>query len=155
MTLEDSRATIRAYHDDYRRRDLPAIASVLGDEFRFSSPMMAFDTPQQHMAARARFVPFVTNCEMISELYADGEATSRRLASGRRLCSSADVLKLQQILTLRYRWACGRSMRARPLFQGDAVRARRACAWRAGSARPARGVRSPGRPGRCQRRVDA
>jgi SnoaL-like protein len=75
MTLEDTRATVRAYHDAYRRRDLPAIASVLGDQFRFSSPMMAFDTPQQHMAALARFVPFVTNCEMINELYADGEAT--------------------------------------------------------------------------------
>jgi hypothetical protein len=75
MSLEETRWIVRAYHDAYRRRELPAIASLLGDEFRFSSPMMAFDTPQQHMVALARFVPFVTNCEMISELYADGEAT--------------------------------------------------------------------------------
>jgi hypothetical protein len=75
MTLEETRAIVRAYHDAYRRRDLPTIASLLGDQFRFSSPMMAFDSPRQHMAALERFVPFVTGCEMISELYAEGEAT--------------------------------------------------------------------------------
>ena len=37
--------------------------------------MMAFDSPHQHVAALARFVPFITRIDMISELYGDGEAT--------------------------------------------------------------------------------
>jgi hypothetical protein len=66
---------VRAYHDAYCRGDVPAAAALLGEPFRFSSPMMAFDAPQQHAAALVRFVPFITRCELISELYGDGEAT--------------------------------------------------------------------------------
>jgi hypothetical protein len=75
MTVEESRQIVRAYHDAYCRGDLAAAAARLGDRFSFSSPMMAFDTPHQHVAALGRFVPFITGCEVISELYGDGEAT--------------------------------------------------------------------------------
>ncbi len=74
MTVEDTRQIVRAYHNAYCRGDVPA-AALLGDRFSFSSPMMTFDTPQQHVAALVRFVPFITRCDLISELYGDREAT--------------------------------------------------------------------------------
>src|SRR5262249_60223356 len=67
--------TARAYHSAYCGGDVPAAAALLGDQFSFSSPMMAFDTSQQHVAALIRFVPFITRVDLISELYGDGEAT--------------------------------------------------------------------------------
>jgi hypothetical protein len=76
MSVEDTRHVVRAYHDAYCRRDVPAAAAVLGDQFRFSSPMMAFDSPQQHDAALNRFVPFITACELMSELYGEREAAT-------------------------------------------------------------------------------
>jgi hypothetical protein len=36
---------------------------------------MAFDSPQQYVAALVRFVPFITGVDVISELYGEGEAT--------------------------------------------------------------------------------
>jgi ketosteroid isomerase-like protein len=75
MTVEDTRQIVRAYHNAYCLGDARAAGALLGDRFSFSSPMMAFDTPQQHVAALARFVPFMTGCTLISELYGEGEAT--------------------------------------------------------------------------------
>ena len=75
MTIGDTRQIVRPYHNAYCRRDVPAAAAVLGDPFRFSSPMMTFDNPQQHVAALKRFVTFVTGSDLISELYGEGEAT--------------------------------------------------------------------------------
>jgi len=75
MTVDDTRQIVRAYHNAYCRGDVPAAAALLADRFSFSSPMMAFDTPQQHVAALVRFVPFITGCDLISELYGAGEAT--------------------------------------------------------------------------------
>ena len=75
MTADETRQIVRAYHDAYCRGDLPTAAALLSDHFTFSSPMMAFDTPEQHVAALVRFVPFITGCELISELYGRGEAT--------------------------------------------------------------------------------
>jgi SnoaL-like domain len=75
MTSEDIREIVRTYHDAYCRGDVPAAAAVLDEQFRFTSPMMAFDTPRQHIAGLERFVPFITHCELISELYGDDEAT--------------------------------------------------------------------------------
>jgi hypothetical protein len=75
MTLEDTRQIVRAYHNAYCRADVPAAAALLGDQFSFSSPMMAFDTPEQHTPALVRFIPFITGCDLISELYGDEEAT--------------------------------------------------------------------------------
>ena len=34
---------------------------------RFSSPMMALDSPEQHITALNRFVPLITGCDLISE----------------------------------------------------------------------------------------
>lgn len=75
MSETSTREVVRAYHDAYCRGDVAAAAAQLGDPFRFSSPMMAFDTSQQHVAALIRFVPFITRVDLISELYGDGEAT--------------------------------------------------------------------------------
>ncbi len=66
MTLVNVREIVRTYHDAYCRGDVPAAAAVLDELFHFSSPMMAFDTPQQHVAGLERFVPFITHCELIS-----------------------------------------------------------------------------------------
>ena len=49
---------------------LPAPTQLV---LKFISPIMAFDSPQQHVAALVRFVPFITGVDMISELYGDGE----------------------------------------------------------------------------------
>jgi len=75
MNELQTREVVRAYHDAYCRGDVQAASSQLADSFHFSSPMMAFDTPQQHVAALARFVPFITGVDLISELYGEGEAT--------------------------------------------------------------------------------
>lgn len=73
--MDDTRLIVRAFHRAYCQGDVPAAAAFLSDKFTFSSPMMGFDTPQQHVAALVRFVPFITGCDLISELYGDGEAT--------------------------------------------------------------------------------
>ena len=75
MSQAQTREVVRAYHDAYRRGDVAAAGAQLADSFTFSSPMMAFDSPRQHVAALARFVPFITGVDLISELYGDGEAT--------------------------------------------------------------------------------
>jgi hypothetical protein len=75
MTADDTRQVVRAYHHAYCRGDVPAAGALLSETFTFSSPMMAFDTPQQDAAALVRFVPLITGCDLISELYGDGEAT--------------------------------------------------------------------------------
>jgi len=75
MTVEHTRQIVRAYHAAYCGKDVRAAAAMLGDPFRFSSPMMTFDKPEQHVAALNRFVPFISNCDVISELHGEGEAT--------------------------------------------------------------------------------
>jgi ketosteroid isomerase-like protein len=75
MSQAETEKIVRAYHDAYRRGDVNAAGAQLAESFKFSSPMMAFDSPQQHLAALVRFVPFITGIHMISELYSDGEAT--------------------------------------------------------------------------------
>lgn len=46
MSETSTREVVRAYHHAYCRGDVAAAAAQLGDPFRFSSPMMAFDTSQ-------------------------------------------------------------------------------------------------------------
>lgn len=75
MNETQTREVVRAYHDAYCRGDVQAASAQLADSFHFSSPMMAFDTPQQHVAALVRFVPFITGVDLISELYGEDEAT--------------------------------------------------------------------------------
>lgn len=75
MTHAQTRGVVRAYHDAYRRGDVTAAGAQLSDSFSFISPIMAFDTPRQHVAALVRFVPFITGVDMISELYGEGKAT--------------------------------------------------------------------------------
>jgi hypothetical protein len=75
MSQDQTRKVVRAYHDAYRCGDVPAAGAQLAETFSFSSPMMTFDSPQQHVAALVRFVPFITGVDMISELYGEGEAT--------------------------------------------------------------------------------
>jgi SnoaL-like domain len=75
MTEAQTREVVRAYHDAYCRGDVPAAGAQLADSFTFSSPIMAFDKPQQHVAALVRFVPFITRVDLISELYGEREAT--------------------------------------------------------------------------------
>ena len=75
MSRTRTREVVRAYHDAYRRGDVEAIGVLLAEPFAFRSPIMAFDSPRQHLAALDRFVPFVTGVDMISELYGEGEAT--------------------------------------------------------------------------------
>jgi ketosteroid isomerase-like protein len=75
MSHAETEKIVRAYHDAYRRGDINAAGAQLAESFKFSSPIMAFDSPQQHLAALVRFVPFITGVDMISELYGEGEAT--------------------------------------------------------------------------------
>jgi hypothetical protein len=75
MSQAQTHEVVRAYHDAYCRGDVPAAGAQLADSFSFSSPIMAFDSPRQHVAALFRFVPFITRVELISELYGEGEAT--------------------------------------------------------------------------------
>jgi hypothetical protein len=75
MSHDETRRVVRAYHDAYRQGDVTAAGAQLAESFKFSSPIMAFDTVQQHVAALVRFVPFITDIDMISELYGEGEAT--------------------------------------------------------------------------------
>lgn len=75
MSRAQTRDVVRAYHDAYRRGDVQTIGTLLAESFAFRSPIMAFDSQRQHLAALVRFVPFVTGVDMISELYGDGEAT--------------------------------------------------------------------------------
>jgi hypothetical protein len=75
MSQAQTRNVVRAYHDAYCRGDVHTAAAQLADSFSFSSPIMAFDSPRQHVAALVRFVPFITRVDMISELYGEGEAT--------------------------------------------------------------------------------
>lgn len=75
MSQAETETIVRAYHDAYRRGDVSAAGAQLAESFKFSSPIMAFDSPQQHVAALVRFVPFITEVEMISELYGEDEAT--------------------------------------------------------------------------------
>jgi hypothetical protein len=75
MSQAQTREVVRTYHDANRRGDVTAAGAQLADSFSFSSPIMAFDSPRQHIAALVRFVPFIARVELISELYGDGEAT--------------------------------------------------------------------------------
>lgn len=75
MSRDETRRVVRAYHDAYRQGDVTAAGARLAESFRFSSPIMAFDSPQQHVAALVRFVPFITRVDMLSELYGEEEAT--------------------------------------------------------------------------------
>lgn len=75
MSVAETEKIVRAYHDAYRRGDVNAAGGQLAESFKFSSPIMVFDSPHQHVAALARFVPFITGIDMISDLYSDGEAT--------------------------------------------------------------------------------
>ncbi len=75
MSHDETRRVVRAYHDAYRQGDVTAAGAQLAESFKFSSPIMAFDTVQQHVAALVRFVRFITDIDMISQLYGEGEAT--------------------------------------------------------------------------------
>ena len=72
---DETRLIVRAYHDAYRRGDVPAAIALLAEKFTFSSPILGFASPQLHAAALVRFVSFITGCDLISELYGNGEAT--------------------------------------------------------------------------------
>jgi hypothetical protein len=69
------REVVRAYHLARLRGDVEAAAAQLGSPFRFSSPLMASDSASGHLATLPMFLQVVTGVDMISELYAESEAT--------------------------------------------------------------------------------
>ncbi|MBH0777803.1 nuclear transport factor 2-like protein [Nocardia bovistercoris] len=76
MTIDSStRPTVRAYHDAKFRGDVPAAAAHIGEVFTFSSPFVTSDSPTGHLAGLEGLLGIVTRVDLISELYADTEAT--------------------------------------------------------------------------------
>ncbi|MEW2417215.1 hypothetical protein AB0953_26300 [Streptomyces sp. NPDC046866] len=71
----NARAVVRAYHEARFRGDVSAAAETLADRFRFSSPLMASDGAREHLAGLEAFLQIVTGVDLVSELYADTEAT--------------------------------------------------------------------------------
>jgi hypothetical protein len=69
-----TRQTVRAYSDARFRGDVPAAATQLADGFSFDSPLLTADAAG-HLAGLPAFLQIVTGVDMISELYAETEAT--------------------------------------------------------------------------------
>lgn len=72
---EQTRRTVRGYHQARFRGEVSAAAAHLGEPFRFQSPFITSDSPTGHLATLPGFVSIVTGVEMISELYGEAEAT--------------------------------------------------------------------------------
>lgn len=72
---EQTRRTVRGYHEARFRGEVPAAAAHLGEPFRFQSPFITSDDRAGHLATLPGFVSIVTGVELISELYGDAEAT--------------------------------------------------------------------------------
>jgi hypothetical protein len=72
---EQTRRTVRGYHEARFRGEVSAAAAHLGEPFRFQSPMLTSDDRTGHLATLPGFVSIVTGVELISELYGDAEAT--------------------------------------------------------------------------------
>ncbi|GAA0425278.1 hypothetical protein Acor_84290 [Acrocarpospora corrugata] len=76
MTLPDqTRQTVRGYHEARFRGDVTTAAEHLGDPFRFQSPFIDSTDRTGHLATLPGFVSIVTGTDLISELYGEAEAT--------------------------------------------------------------------------------
>jgi hypothetical protein len=73
MTTQ-TRQTVRGYSDARFGGDVPAAAAELADGFTFESPLLTSDAAG-HLAGLPGFLQVVTGVDMISELYAETEAT--------------------------------------------------------------------------------
>ncbi|GLW11762.1 hypothetical protein Misp01_68900 [Microtetraspora sp. NBRC 13810] len=72
---DDTRRTVRAYHEARFRGDVPAATAQIGEPFAFRSPMMSSADPAGHLAGIGGFLQVVTGVDLISELYGEAEAT--------------------------------------------------------------------------------
>ncbi|TMR93778.1 hypothetical protein [Nonomuraea basaltis] len=72
---EQTRRTVRGYHEARFRGEVSAAAAHLGEPFRFQSPFITSDDRTGHLATLPGFVSIVTGVELISELYGEVEAT--------------------------------------------------------------------------------
>lgn len=72
---EQTRRTVRGYHEARFRGEVSAAAAHLGEPFRFQSPFITSDDRTGHLATLPGFVSIVTGVELISELYGEAEAT--------------------------------------------------------------------------------
>ncbi|WP_211267317.1 hypothetical protein [Nonomuraea candida] len=78
MTLtarDQTRRTVRGYHEARFRGDIAAAAAHVGEPFRFQSPFIDSGDRAGHLATLPGFVSIVTGVDLISELYGDAEAT--------------------------------------------------------------------------------
>jgi ketosteroid isomerase-like protein len=71
----DIRETVRAYHDSWTAGDIPAAGRHLAEDFSTRAPVGSYDTKDAYLTGLTRFRGFVTDLEMISELYGHAEAT--------------------------------------------------------------------------------
>ncbi|WP_030920578.1 hypothetical protein [Streptosporangium amethystogenes] len=72
---EQTRRTVRGYHEARFRGEVSPAAAHLGEPFRFQSPFVTSDDRTGHLATLPGFVSIVTGVELISELYGEAEAT--------------------------------------------------------------------------------
>lgn len=74
-TQEKTRDIIRAYHEAWTSGDIPAAGQYVADKFWTRAPVGSHDSKDSYLAGLTRFRGFVTELDMISELYGDAEAT--------------------------------------------------------------------------------
>ncbi|WP_205302862.1 hypothetical protein [Nonomuraea montanisoli] len=72
---EQTRRTVRGYHESRFRGEAGAAAEHLGEPFRFQSPFITSEDREGHLATLPGFVSIVTGVDLISELYGEAEAT--------------------------------------------------------------------------------
>jgi hypothetical protein len=70
-----ARTTVRKYHDAKFRGDVAAAVAQIGKVFTFSSPFITSDSPAGHLADLDAFLGLVRHVDLVSELYAEAEAT--------------------------------------------------------------------------------
>jgi ketosteroid isomerase-like protein len=72
---EQTRDTVRAYHEAWTAGDIEAAGRHLADDFNTRAPVGTYDTKDEYLVGLKRFRGLVTGLDLISELYGDGEAT--------------------------------------------------------------------------------
>lgn len=75
MTEQTTRDIVRAYHDAWTAGEIAAAGSYLADDFITRAPVGTYDSKEEYLVGLARFRDLVTDLDLISELYGDGEAT--------------------------------------------------------------------------------
>ena len=75
MTEQTTRETVRAYHDAWTAGEIATAAGYLADDFSTRAPVGTYDTKDEYLVGLERFRGLVTDLDLISELYGDGEAT--------------------------------------------------------------------------------